>query len=147
LYGSSSKTLDVSRTKYSVGPSLEAASVNAPKNTDYLFVLFKEYAKDHAFVKQQQCAMKLYRLTNDPNHIMWAVCSMLLQRDPKLLQLAAGRILQTVRLQLVLEYYQQYWYSLYLDRSYAPVYHSLVVADWSRPMPGYFEVVTSVLGC
>jgi N-terminal acetyltransferase B complex non-catalytic subunit len=45
-----------------------------------------------ALVKQQQCAMKLYRITNNPKHIMWAVCSLLLQsrENPKLQQLAAG---------------------------------------------------------
>lgn len=70
----------------------EVASERSPKNVDYLQLLFGAYARDFAFVKQQQCAMKLYRLTNDPKHIMWAVCGMLLQsRDnPKLLQLAAG---------------------------------------------------------
>lgn len=70
----------------------EAASEKSPKNVDHLQLLFAAYARDYAFVKQQQCAMKLYRLSNDPRHIMWAVCSMLLQaRDnPALLQLAAG---------------------------------------------------------
>ena len=57
----------------------EAAADKAPKNVDHLLVLFAAYARDFVFVKQQQCAMKLYRLTNDPKHIMWAVCSLLLQ--------------------------------------------------------------------
>ena len=36
--------------------------------------------------------MKLYRLTNHPNHITWAVCAMLLRcrDDPSLAQLACA---------------------------------------------------------
>ena len=36
--------------------------------------------------------MKLYRLTNNPKHVMWAICAMLMQADanPTALALAAG---------------------------------------------------------
>ena len=84
----------------------EAAAEAQPRNPEYLRSLFQSYARDRAFVKQQTCAMKLYRLTNDPKHIMWAVCGALLQtrdgsesvdddddakrkRDAALLQLAS----------------------------------------------------------
>ena len=72
--------------------AFESASERQPRNTEYLKLLFSAYARDYAHVKQQQCAMKLYRLTNDPKHITWAVCGMILQsRDvPSLLRVAAA---------------------------------------------------------
>ena len=83
----------------SIVSMFEAASARDPKNLEHLSLLFSAHARDFAFVKQQQCAMKLYRLTNDPKHVMWAVCGILLQtrgmtreerRDATLTRLAAG---------------------------------------------------------
>ena len=70
----------------------EAASSSAPRNPEYLRALHDCYARSRSHVKQQQCAMKLYRLTNHPNHITWAVCAMLLRcrDDPSLAQLACA---------------------------------------------------------
>ena len=70
----------------------ERASERDPRNTEHLTLLFQAYARAYDFVKQQQCAMKLYRLTNNPKHVMWAVCAMLMQAEanPTALALAAG---------------------------------------------------------
>ena len=72
--------------------AFESASERQPRNVEYLKTLFSAYARDYVHVKQQQCAMKLYRLTNDPKHITWAVCAMLVQsRDvPSLIRVAAA---------------------------------------------------------
>ena len=72
--------------------AFESASDRQPRNVEYLKTLFSAYARDYVHVKQQQCAMKLYRLTNDPKHITWAVCAMLVQsRDvPSLIRVAAA---------------------------------------------------------
>ena len=66
------------RTEQTVA-MFEAAAEAQPHNPEYLRSLFQSYARSRAFVKQQTCAMKLYRLSNDPKHIMWAVCGALLQ--------------------------------------------------------------------
>ena len=70
----------------------EQASERDPRNAEHLTLLFQAYARAYDFVKQQQCAMKLYRLTNNPKHVMWAICAMLMQADanPTALALAAG---------------------------------------------------------
>ena len=70
----------------------EQASERNPRNSEHLTLLFQAYARAYDFVKQQQCAMKLYRLTNNPKHVMWAICAMLMQADanPTALALAAG---------------------------------------------------------
>ena len=70
----------------------EQASERDPRNSEHLTLLFQAYARAYDFVKQQQCAMKLYRLTNNPKHVMWAICAMLMQADanPTALALAAG---------------------------------------------------------
>ena len=57
----------------------ERASDRDPKNELHLTSLFQAYARDRSFVKQQGCAMKLYRVSGDKKHIMWAVCGALLQ--------------------------------------------------------------------
>ena len=66
------------RTEQTVA-MFEAAAEAQPRNPEYLRSLFQSYARGGAFVKQQTCAMKLYRLSNDPKHVMWAVCGALLQ--------------------------------------------------------------------
>ena len=66
------------RTEQTVA-MFEAAAEARPGEPEYLRSLFQSYARAGAFVKQQTCAMKLYRLSNDPKHVMWAVCGALLQ--------------------------------------------------------------------
>ena len=66
------------RTEQTVA-MFESAAESRPLNPEVLRSLFQSYARARAFVKQQTCAMKLYRLSNDPKHVMWAVCGALLQ--------------------------------------------------------------------
>lgn len=56
-----------------------ASTQRGDKNPEYLALLFQAYARSREFMKQQRCAMKLYRLSSDKKHIMWAVCGALLQ--------------------------------------------------------------------
>ena len=70
----------------------------APKDPDLQERLFKCHCREFDFVRMQQVAMRLYKLTGNSSYLMWAVTTMLLQAthggEEKLLVLAetmAGR--------------------------------------------------------
>ncbi|KAG6541822.1 hypothetical protein Mapa_016838 [Marchantia paleacea] len=50
-----------------------------PNNVEMLMALFKCYVREYVFVKQQQTAMKLYKLVQEERFLLWAVCSILMQ--------------------------------------------------------------------
>ncbi|KAL3691655.1 hypothetical protein R1sor_005306 [Riccia sorocarpa] len=50
-----------------------------PNNLEVLMALFKCYVREYLYVKQQQTAMKLYRLVGEERFLLWAVCSILMQ--------------------------------------------------------------------
>lgn len=66
-------------------------------NLELLTGLFNCYVNEYSFFKQQQTAMKLYKIMNEERFVMWAVCSIQLQvffgnGEDKLLQLAEALI-------------------------------------------------------
>ncbi|KAL2622376.1 hypothetical protein R1flu_002581 [Riccia fluitans] len=50
-----------------------------PNNLEMLMALFKCYVREYVYIKQQQTAMKLYRLVGEERFLLWAVCSILMQ--------------------------------------------------------------------
>ncbi|XP_010685884.2 N-terminal acetyltransferase B complex auxiliary subunit NAA25 isoform X2 [Beta vulgaris subsp. vulgaris] len=68
-----------------------------PNNLDLMMGLFNCYVREYAYVKQQQTAIKMYKLAGEERFLLWAVCSIQLQVScgqggEKLLGLAEGLI-------------------------------------------------------
>ncbi|XP_019088441.1 PREDICTED: phagocyte signaling-impaired protein isoform X1 [Camelina sativa] len=66
-----------------------------PNNLELMMGLFNCYVREYSFVKQQQTAMKMYKLAGEERFLLWAVCSIQLQvlcdkSGEKLLLLAEG---------------------------------------------------------
>ncbi|KAI3986915.1 hypothetical protein MKX01_014616 [Papaver californicum] len=57
----------------------EYASESLPNSLDMLYGLFNCYVRVSSFVKQQQTALKMYKLCGEEMYLMWAICSMQLQ--------------------------------------------------------------------
>ncbi|KAI3987272.1 hypothetical protein MKX01_031756 [Papaver californicum] len=57
----------------------EYASASLPNSLDMLYGLFNCYVRVSLFVKQQQTALKMYKLCGEEMYLMWAICSMQLQ--------------------------------------------------------------------
>ncbi|KAI4368924.1 hypothetical protein MLD38_017425 [Melastoma candidum] len=73
----------------------EHACAKYPSNLDLLMGLFNCYVRESAFVKQQQTAIKMYKVAGEERFLLWAVCSIQLQvlcgsGGEKLLLLAEG---------------------------------------------------------
>lgn len=71
------------------------ACVKFPNNLELMMGLFNCYVREYAYVKQQQTAIKMYKLANEERFLLWAVCSIQLQVScgqggEKLLGLAEG---------------------------------------------------------
>ncbi|XP_042413928.1 N-terminal acetyltransferase B complex auxiliary subunit NAA25-like isoform X1 [Zingiber officinale] len=71
----------------------EHACVKYPNNLEIMIGLFNCYVRECSYVKQQQLAMKMYKLVGEERFLLWAVCSIQLQvhcssTSQKLLQLA-----------------------------------------------------------
>lgn len=52
-----------------------------PTSTSAMMSLFTEYAQDFRFDDQQRIAMKMYKVSGETKHLMWAVSSMLGRRS------------------------------------------------------------------
>ncbi|CAN8253181.1 unnamed protein product [Cochlearia groenlandica] len=66
-----------------------------PNSLELMMGLFNCYVREYSFVKQQQTAMKMYKLAGEERFLLWAVCSIQLQvlcdkSGEKLLLLAEG---------------------------------------------------------
>ncbi|XP_021720964.1 N-terminal acetyltransferase B complex auxiliary subunit NAA25-like isoform X1 [Chenopodium quinoa] len=66
-----------------------------PNNLELMMGLFNCYVREYAYVKQQQTAIKMYKLVGEERFLLWAVCSIQLQVScgqggEKLLGLAEG---------------------------------------------------------
>ncbi|ESQ42535.1 hypothetical protein EUTSA_v10012545mg [Eutrema salsugineum] len=66
-----------------------------PNNLELMMGLFNCYVREYSFVKQQQTAIKMYKLAGEERFLLWAVCSIQLQvlcdkSGDKLLLLAEG---------------------------------------------------------
>ncbi|TXG74476.1 hypothetical protein EZV62_003055 [Acer yangbiense] len=66
-----------------------------PNNLELMMGLFNCYVREYSFVKQQQTAIKMYKLVGEERFLLWAVCSIQLQvlcgnGGEKLLFLAEG---------------------------------------------------------
>ncbi|KAK1412739.1 hypothetical protein QVD17_34222 [Tagetes erecta] len=64
-------------------------------NLELMMGLFNCYVREYSFVKQQQIAIKMYKIAGEERFLLWAVCSIQLQvlcgnGGEKLLQLAEG---------------------------------------------------------
>ncbi|XP_076930880.1 N-terminal acetyltransferase B complex auxiliary subunit NAA25-like [Bidens hawaiensis] len=73
----------------------EYACGTFPNNLELMMGLFNCYVREYSFVKQQQIAIKMYKVAGEERFLLWAVCSIQLQvlcgnGDEKLLQLAEG---------------------------------------------------------
>ncbi|KAK9168029.1 hypothetical protein Syun_000169 [Stephania yunnanensis] len=73
----------------------EYACGKFPNNLDLMIGLFNCYVREYSFVKQQQTAIKMYKVIGEERFLLWAVCSIQLQvlcgnGDEKLLLLAEG---------------------------------------------------------
>ncbi|XP_076904008.1 N-terminal acetyltransferase B complex auxiliary subunit NAA25-like [Bidens hawaiensis] len=73
----------------------EYACGKFPNNLELMMGLFNCYVREYSFVKQQQIAIKMYKVAGEERFLLWAVCSIQLQvlcgnGDEKLLQLAEG---------------------------------------------------------
>ncbi|KAF5446637.1 hypothetical protein F2P56_032248 [Juglans regia] len=81
--------LDLARSCY------EYACGKFPNNLELMMGLFNCYVREYSFVKQQQTAIKMYKLVGEERFLLWAVCSIQLQvfcgnGGEKLLLLAEG---------------------------------------------------------
>lgn len=81
--------LDVATSCY------EYACGKFPNNVELMMGLFNCYVREYSFVKQQQIAMKMYKIVGEERFLLWAVCSFQLQvfcgsGEDKLLLLAEG---------------------------------------------------------
>lgn len=73
----------------------EYACGKYPNNLELMMGLFNCYVHEYSFVKQQQIAIKMYKIVGEERFLLWAVCSIQLQvccgnGGEKLLQLAEG---------------------------------------------------------
>ncbi|KAG9132857.1 hypothetical protein Leryth_014790 [Lithospermum erythrorhizon] len=73
----------------------EYACGKFPNNLELMMGLFNCYVREYSFVKQQQIAIKMYKLAGEERFLLWAVCSIQLQvhyspGGEKLLLLAEG---------------------------------------------------------
>ncbi|XP_009599785.1 N-terminal acetyltransferase B complex auxiliary subunit NAA25 isoform X2 [Nicotiana tomentosiformis] len=73
----------------------EYACGKFPTNLDLMMGLFNCYVREYSFVKQQQIAIKMYKIVGEERFLLWAVCSIQLQvlcgnGGGKLLLLAEG---------------------------------------------------------
>ncbi|XP_059429676.1 N-terminal acetyltransferase B complex auxiliary subunit NAA25 isoform X2 [Corylus avellana] len=73
----------------------EYACGKFPTNLELMMGLFNCYVREYSFVKQQQTAIKMYKLVGEERFLLWAVCSIQLQvfcgnGGEKLLLLAEG---------------------------------------------------------
>ncbi|KAE8711211.1 exocyst subunit EXO70 family protein [Hibiscus syriacus] len=73
----------------------EHACGKFPNNLELMIGLFNCYVREYSFVKQQQTAIKMYKLVGEERFLLWAVCSIQLQvlcgnGEEKLLLLAEG---------------------------------------------------------
>ncbi|XP_074367658.1 N-terminal acetyltransferase B complex auxiliary subunit NAA25 isoform X2 [Apium graveolens] len=73
----------------------EYACGKFPNNVELMMGLFNCYVREYSFVKQQQIAMKMYKIVGEERFLLWAVCSFQLQvfcgsGEDKLLLLAEG---------------------------------------------------------
>ncbi|XP_071716967.1 N-terminal acetyltransferase B complex auxiliary subunit NAA25 isoform X2 [Rutidosis leptorrhynchoides] len=73
----------------------EHACGKFPTNLELMMGLFNCYVREYSFVKQQQTAIKMYKIASEERFLLWAVCSIQLQvfcgnGGEKLLQLAEG---------------------------------------------------------
>ncbi|WCJ34810.1 N-terminal acetyltransferase B complex auxiliary subunit NAA25 [Euphorbia peplus] len=73
----------------------EHACSKFPSNLELMMGLFNCYVREYSFVKQQQAAIKMYKLVGEERFLLWAVCSIQLQvlcgnGGDKLLLLAEG---------------------------------------------------------
>lgn len=73
----------------------EYACGKFPSNLDLMMGLFNCYVREYSFVKQQQIAIKMYKIVGEERFLLWAVCSIQLQvlcgnGGEKLLLLAEG---------------------------------------------------------
>lgn len=73
----------------------EHAAAKFPTNLDLMMGLFNCYVRESSFVKQQQTAIKMYKIASEERFLLWAVCSVQLQvlcgnGGEKLLLLAEG---------------------------------------------------------
>ncbi|KAK9065965.1 hypothetical protein SSX86_015367 [Deinandra increscens subsp. villosa] len=73
----------------------EYACGKFPNNLELMMGLFNCHVREYSFVKQQQIAIKMYKIAGEERFLLWAVCSIQLQvlcgnGGEKLLQLAEG---------------------------------------------------------
>lgn len=73
----------------------EHACGKFPNNLELMMGLFNCYVREYSFVKQQQIAIKMYKVVGEERFLLWAVCSFQLQvfcggGGDKLLLLAEG---------------------------------------------------------
>ncbi|KAL6967768.1 N-alpha-acetyltransferase 25, NatB auxiliary subunit [Sarracenia purpurea var. burkii] len=73
----------------------EHACGKFPNNLELMMGLFNCYVREYSFVKQQQIAIKMYKIVGEERFLLWAVCSIQLQvlcgnGGEKLLLLAEG---------------------------------------------------------
>ncbi|KAK3015669.1 hypothetical protein RJ639_007506 [Escallonia herrerae] len=73
----------------------EYACGKFPNNVELMMGLFNCYVREYSFVKQQQIAIKMYKIAGEERFLLWAVCSIQLQvfcgnGGDKLLLLAEG---------------------------------------------------------
>eukprot|EP00249_Psilotum_nudum_P015279 c25240_g1_i1 orf=38-2890(+) len=71
----------------------EHACGKNPNNLELMLGLFNCYIRQYAYLKQQQTAMKMYKLVGEERFLLWAICSIQLQvccgnGEKTLLQLA-----------------------------------------------------------
>lgn len=57
----------------------EYACSKFPSNLELMMGLFNCYVREYSFVKQQQTAIKMYKLVGEERFLLWAVCSIQLQ--------------------------------------------------------------------
>ncbi|GAB2212208.1 hypothetical protein Drorol1_Dr00025559 [Drosera rotundifolia] len=55
----------------------EFACGKFPTNLELMMGLFNCYVREYSYVKQQQTAIKMYKLANEERYLLWAVCSAL----------------------------------------------------------------------
>ncbi|KAK4762740.1 hypothetical protein SAY86_008508 [Trapa natans] len=73
----------------------EHACGKFPNNLELMIGLFNCYVREYSFVRQQQTAIKMYKVAGEERFLLWAVCSIQLQvlcgnGGEKLLLLAEG---------------------------------------------------------
>ncbi|XP_039128468.1 LOW QUALITY PROTEIN: N-terminal acetyltransferase B complex auxiliary subunit NAA25 [Dioscorea cayenensis subsp. rotundata] len=73
----------------------EHACAKYPNNLEIMMGLFNCYVREYSYVKQQQIAIKMYKIVGEERFLLWAVCSIQLQAissngGDKLLPLAEG---------------------------------------------------------